>query len=694
MKINDLSVRTKILGGALSLVLIAVCFGIVANIYIGKLSGALFGITDNDAKAVEYATGVERMAFATILEEKNYLLLEKDEIHQRAEKNIREILDFLDKVDELATRNQNKTLLEQSKTARHSTGLYAEKYRSGVLALQKNKLAVEEMNKKGKIVSDAAAAFLKAQVEAYTTAMQGWADAPTLDPYVQRYIRTSRIYVLALEIMREEKEEINFKDRSSWNQMQTLLPTLMKAYDTLQEITTEPAQMKLIDEARQATKEYTEAAQRWIQNDDALNAILVEMARLGADVIKQAKDAEDAGYRQLAAARGEAEKLTSEATAIIVGTILTAVALGVVIALFLASLITRPIVLGVGFAQILARGDLTTRLEIDQKDEIGILASALNEMVDKLKSVLTEVRGTADSVLRGSEELSSTAQQISQGASAQAASVEETSSAMEEMSSNIMQNTGNATTTRNIAQKAAKDASEGGVAVVQAVQAMKEIAAKIGIIEEIARQTNLLALNAAIEAARAGEHGKGFAVVAAEVRKLAERSQSAAGEISHLSSTSVDVAERAGGIINTLVPDIQKTAGLIQEIAVASQEQNQGAAQINQAIQQLDKIVQTNAASSEEMATTAEALNTQADMLKQSVSFFNIGEPISQTAQSARRSDPAGLLPAPTRAHQSKHVGAGTGRIKALPTPAVLIGPSDIHAHRGGSRSDDAFERF
>ncbi|MBF0261584.1 MAG: methyl-accepting chemotaxis protein [Magnetococcales bacterium] len=692
MKLNDLSIKTKILGGALLLVVITIVFGILSNIYIGKVSGALFGITDNYAKAVEHATGVERMALATILEEKNYLLEEKDETYQKAEKNVKELNQFLDKVDELATRYNNPKLLEQSKVARRGTAVYADKYRAGVKALKANKAAVALMVEKGRIVEEAASKFLKMQVDAYSAAMKAKADAATLDSYVQRYIITTNIYVDALEIMRAEKEEVNYKNREAWKHMNQLLPELMKQYDDLQKITTDAEQIKLIEDARKATREYTEAARNWIKNDDELSAILVEMARLGADVIKQAQTAEEAGYSQLIVARGEAEKLTAEATAIIIGTILAAVVLGVLIALFLASLITRPIVLGVGFAQTLARGDLTTRLDIDQKDEIGVLAKALNEMVDKLKSVLTEVRGTADSVSRGSEELSSTAQQISQGASAQAASVEETSSAMEEMSSNIMQNTDNATTTRNIAQKAAKDAAEGGVAVGQAVLAMKEIAAKIGIIEEIARQTNLLALNAAIEAARAGEHGKGFAVVAAEVRKLAERSQSAAGEISHLSSTSVDVAERAGGIINTLVPDIQKTAELIQEIAAASQEQNSGASQINQAIQQLDKIIQTNAASSEEMAATAEELNAQADMLKQSVAFFNIGN-VERSLPTKRLSAPH-RLPVPTAKANPRLATPSKVGAKALPAPAIATKSSGIDLNMGSGSTDDEFEQF
>ncbi|MBF0627659.1 MAG: HAMP domain-containing protein [Magnetococcales bacterium] len=378
----------------------------------------------------------------------------------------------------------------------------------------------------------------------------------------------------------------------------------------------------------------------------------------------------------------------SSSSTMIASASIGAVLIGLLIALWLTKLIVSALTKGVAFAQRIAQGDLTATIDLDQKDEVGQLANALKEMAAKLREVIGEVSIAAAQVSAGSNEISNAAQNLSQGATEQAASIEETSSAMEEMSSNIQQNTDNANTTQNISQKASKDAAEGGVAVGEAVTAMKEIASKIGIIEEIARQTNLLALNAAIEAARAGEHGKGFAVVAAEVRKLAERSQTAAGEISHLSASSVDVAERAGGIINKLVPDIQKTAELIQEIAAASQEQNQGAGQINQAIQQLDQVIQQNAGSSEEMAATAEELSAQADIMSQSISFFKIGsqpaQVVNRSSKPASRPKITGAKPAP---HLQKHAP------KALPAPSAKSGGVDLNMG-GGHASDDEFETF
>ncbi len=296
-------------------------------------------------------------------------------------------------------------------------------------------------------------------------------------------------------------------------------------------------------------------------------------------------------------------------------------------------------------AEEIAQGDLTVEVNIlSDKDTLG---KALSSMVEKLARVVSEVKVAADNVASGSQQLSSSSEEMSQGATEQASSAEEASSSVEEMASNIRQNADNAQQTEKIAIKSASDAKEGGGAVNETLTAMREIAEKITIIEEIARSTDLLALNAAIEAARAGEHGKGFAVVASEVRKLAERSQTAAGEISKLSSSSVAVAESAGDMLTRLVPDIQKTAELVQEISAASNEQSTGAEQINKAIQQLDQVIQQNASVSEEIASTSEQLAAQAEQLQESVSFFSVHKDVeanmkgSMQKRSNREKSPA-----------------------------------------------------
>jgi methyl-accepting chemotaxis protein len=273
-------------------------------------------------------------------------------------------------------------------------------------------------------------------------------------------------------------------------------------------------------------------------------------------------------------------------------------------------------------ADKIAEGDLTVQAKaLSDKDALG---HALIRMLQNLRKTVLEVASAAANVATGSEEMTSTAQQVSQGAAEQASAAEETTSSMEEMAASIQQNADNARQTDKIASKAAADAKSSGEAVTQTVAAMKEVAEKISIIEEIARKTDLLALNAAVEAARAGEHGKGFAVVASEVRKLAERSQTAAAEISRLTADGVRTAEGAGQLLAKLVPDIQKTAELVREIAAASAEQSTGAGQVNKAVQQLDQVIQQNASASEEMSSSSEELSTQAEALQSAVAFFKI----------------------------------------------------------------------
>ncbi len=278
------------------------------------------------------------------------------------------------------------------------------------------------------------------------------------------------------------------------------------------------------------------------------------------------------------------------------------------------------------------KGNLTTTVEGNYKGQLNDFKEAVNNTIAKLSGIIGEVRGAADALSSASEEISATAQSISQATSEQAASVEQTSASIEEMSASINQNTDNAKVTEGMASQAARQAGEGGQAVKDTVTAMKIIASKIGIIDEIAYQTNLLALNAAIEAARAGEHGKGFAVVAAEVRKLAERSQIAAQEIGELASGSVEKAESAGKLLSEIVPAISKTSDLVQEIAAASSEQSVGVGQINSAMGQLNQTTQQNASASEELAATAEEMSSQAEQLQDLMSFFTVDTSVSPVA--------------------------------------------------------------
>jgi methyl-accepting chemotaxis protein len=395
----------------------------------------------------------------------------------------------------------------------------------------------------------------------------------------------------------------------------------------------------------------------------------------GRKVVADAIEAAD-GYiknvkKNMAEQAEQAKQDGARAELILMSLVIASLLIAVVAATWIAVNISRALAQAVGLADAVAIGDLSHKIESSSNDEIGDLIKSLNamtvnlnataalanqiaqgdltveakplsdkdtlglaleRMVEKLRQIVSEALTAAQNVSAGSQELSASAEQLSQGATEQASSAEEASSSMEEMASNVKQNADNANQTEKIAAQSAKDAEASGAAVGRAVNAMQTIAEKITIVQEIARQTDLLALNAAVEAARAGEHGKGFAVVASEVRKLAERSQAAAAEIGTLSADTVKVAQEAGSMLSKLVPDIKRTAELVEEITAACREQDVGSAQINQAIQQLDKVGQQNASASEQVSSTSEELASQAEQLQSTIAYFRIEQGKSQAA--------------------------------------------------------------
>jgi len=333
------------------------------------------------------------------------------------------------------------------------------------------------------------------------------------------------------------------------------------------------------------------------------------------------------------------DEVIASSNAMVYGGIIIGVVLAMILGIVITRLITSGVKQGVGIAEKLAEGDLTVNVDeklVNQKDEIGQLAKAMQKMVGKLRDLISNVKDGADNIAAASQQMSSGSQEMSQGSSEQASSAEEVSSSMEEMTSNIQQNTDNAKQTEQISQKAAERIRQGNEASQQSVQSMRDIADKITIINDIAFQTNILALNAAVEAARAGEYGKGFAVVAEEVRKLAERSAEAASEIDEKSKSGVEISEKAGKELEEIVPEIEKTSKLVQEITAASNEMNSGAEQVNSALQQLNQVTQQNASSSEELATSAEELSSQAEQLQQLVNYFKVDEDVMKKQQKTR----------------------------------------------------------
>jgi len=585
--LNNIKLGVKISGG---FVIVLLLLAIVA--YIGY--SGMSGVSDSVEKAEGMNTLVQYV-LETRLQVKDFIRLKKAETAVKVEESVKKIF---------AQANTTKAKLPEQ-TDKEKTDAFIKKAENYFSLFQ---TFVETNNKKEEAITGARnnAQSVMMRTESISSDRNAQAIADSAQKVIRQLLemRVGFLYYLYTNGNKIWADAI----AKQVPQIQTLIKEMGNR---------SPGNAAVLNELSKDVTTYYDSFLQVVSYMEKLTEAETQMGNAAEEAVFLCTEMQDEMKTKM-------DNEISSANKVLLFGFLFAVIIGVFAAYFITRSITVPLAAGVDVANKMAQGDLTVDIRIDRKDEVGRLMTSMRNMVDSIKKVVSEVITASDNVASGSQELSATAEQTSQGATEQSASAEQASSSMEQMSANIKQNADNAQQTERIALKVAEDAEKGGKAVEETVDAMRQIAEKISIIEEIARQTNMLALNAAIEAARASEHGKGFAVVADAVRKLAERSQNAAGEISNLSVSSVEIAEKAGEMLNRIVPDIRKTAELVQEINASSAEQNTGADQINQALQQLDKVIQQNASASEEMSSTSEELASQAEQLKETIAFFNI----------------------------------------------------------------------
>lgn len=745
---RNLKLGAKLNGAFLVVATLTLLLGGLAVFSMLKVKASANTLAQQKVKEVTFAAEIEHYAQQMMLEMRGYAYTEQLAFLDAGRNNLQKLKESLGKATEHAAKFENSELRGHLVRATDRVSAYEQLINETVRATQ-------AMEKDKATMNEAGADFMK-QCYAYI-ATQSSAYDGELAEVVTGKISTEKIRerTKKVTVINEIIDGGNAIRISTWKSIAQRQPaelvqgirqfdTLAPQFDSLRSISRENDELRQVADCRAASDTYRKALESFVANWNMREEVSEKRSVVVNEVLVAAQEIAEEGIRDTTvSAEGSASSLASASNVMIAGC-LVCVGLAITLGIIITRMITKPVRTLVDGLGRIATGDLSARVASDSRDEIGELSNAANamaealdakaklalqigegdlrhevnlssekdtlglalrKMVSNLRDIVGNVRAAAENVAAGSEEMTSTAQALSTGSSEQAASVEEVSASMEQAATSIQQNTENARETEKIAGKAAHDATTAGQSVSRTVQAMKDIAQKISIIEEIARQTDLLALNAAIEAARAGEHGKGFAVVASEVRKLAERSQTAAGEISKLSSTSVEIAESAGVMLEKLVPDIRKTADLVKEIAAGSEEQNSGAAQVNKAVQELDKVIQQNATASEELASSSEELASQAEQLQTAIEFFKVNDD-HRSAKAAGRAPAA--IHGPVTPHAPSHsslpahgAAAPTQKPKpATPTPSkpartAAPGGVMIELESNGNGSGDAkFERY
>ncbi|PWD98937.1 HAMP domain-containing methyl-accepting chemotaxis protein [Marinilabilia rubra] len=689
MNWKNLKIGQKLGLGFGSLIAISAIIGLIAVINMSRVTTKSTYLAEEYVPEVELANKIERFSLLTMYNNRGYGFTEDETFLNKGNNYLQMVKRELANAEDLANKS---TQLVKLKESVGETQLSLQNYENLVnKTVRQNETLANLRNN----MDEAADGFVQSCSNYLNSQNRQFDEDARAGAGVAAMEERHEKITLANDVLDKGNElrVNNFKAQATRDPQ--MLEASLRDFDIatemrrLRELTRLRVDIEDLNEIRASAETYQEAIGAFLKTwneREALNSQRNEVAQV---VLDNAQAVAMAGIDQTTGiAKETVEALNSSNAVVIIGLVI-ALILGIILAYFISQIITKGINKGVSFAEDVANGDLTIEIEdefLNQKDEIGQLARALQHMVGQLRDIIGDINSSSDNITSASQEMSSTSQQMSQGASEQASSAEEVSSSMEEMVSNIQQNTDNAMQTEKIALQAVDAVRKGSESTTIAVKSMKDIASKVSIIGDIAYQTNILALNAAVEAARAGEYGQGFAVVAEEVRKLAERSQVAAEEIDGLTESGVAVADEAGKQLVEIVPDIEKTAKLVQEIAAASMEQNTGADQVNNAIQQLNQVIQQNAAASEEMASSSEELSSQSEQMKEVVSYFRLdyGRMKRARAASAKKTT------------KVKQFESGNGQEKKVPKTEVH---SESHSSPGidlkmDYNKDEDFERY